>query len=177
MPLKKPIKQTKQTVIISLRPSKELKTENINSFIAYLEAKFANYKIYLCAFQACDEEILALIKNQIPSAEIINLNQNPDYINYFAQANLCFAMRFHAVLLAIKAQVPTIGIVYDPKVQTLCENANLPFIKAEELLKNNLDDLDSFLMPNSEQLMNFAQEQAEISEKNNNLILCSLCNF
>lgn len=161
-----------KTILISLRPSKHLQTENINFLAQYLKQKFLGYQIYLCPFQKQDQKELEILQKQIPNSFMLDLNQNPNTI--FEQIDFCFAMRFHAILLSIKAGIPTIGISYDPKVKALCEEAGLPYLEPQELLEKNLFELNNYQMPSSEQLIEFAQKQAELSERNNRLALCGL---
>ena len=66
------------------------------------------------------------------------------------------AMRFHAVIAALKAGVKTAGINYDIKVEKLAEEASIPLISLESG-KNNYEEIFNLLKSlNSAELRNFA---------------------
>jgi polysaccharide pyruvyl transferase WcaK-like protein len=50
-----------------------------------------------------------------------------------ASARLAVGMRLHFIILAILCNVPVIGIVYDPKVESLCRRFRLPFVTLDNL--------------------------------------------
>lgn len=52
-----------------------------------------------------------------------------------AGAELAVGMRLHFLILAVLFDVPAIGIVYDPKVESFCRKFNLPFVQLNELAK------------------------------------------
>lgn len=52
------------------------------------------------------------------------------------RCDLVIGMRLHALIMAVAAGVPAVGIAYDPKVQQLCDQWQLPFIPSVEALGN-----------------------------------------
>ena len=60
-----------------------------------------------------------------------NLNID-DAIKTISSLNTLVSMRFHANVIGIKAEVNTIAINYDPKVQKLAEDYNLPLIELDD---------------------------------------------
>lgn len=52
------------------------------------------------------------------------------------QARLCLAMRLHTLIFAARMAVPTMGLIYDPKVESCLEELDLP-------AAGRVDDLDA----------------------------------
>ena len=69
------------------------------------------------------------------------------------------AMRFHACLLGLKYGIKTLAISYDPKVETLAQNAKIPYLVMDSKKNDykqafeNLEKLSSF------NLLNYANSQ------------------
>jgi polysaccharide pyruvyl transferase CsaB len=63
----------------------------------------------------------------------------PDLIEVLASANLCLAMRYHAVAAASLARAPVVGLIYEPKVAELVRALGLPAIGVDS------DDLETAL--------------------------------
>ena len=132
-------------------------------FISHIQIMvrfFEDYQINLLVFQKTDLESLSFISEHLANTRIIDLNETADWQIYFKQAQYCLGMRFHALLLAIKFGIPALGIAYDPKVSALCEAANLPFIKPNDLNMQNLQNLPKAFEGRPPELINFAKTQA-----------------
>jgi polysaccharide pyruvyl transferase WcaK-like protein len=52
------------------------------------------------------------------------------------QVDLVVGMRLHALIMAVSMGVPAVGVVYDPKVQHLCNQWELPAIPSVESLED-----------------------------------------
>lgn len=72
-------------------------------------------------------------KGQFEVEVLSNLSVN-EAINTISSLEYIIAMRFHANVIGVKSNVKTLAINYDPKVEKLAEEYNLPMI--------NLDDND-----------------------------------
>lgn len=81
-----------------------------------------------------------IIKNNKPELNIKVIN-NVSIDNAFDIINgldYFIAMRFHAVLAAMKLNVPVLPIVYDPKVKAISEEAGIPYIEIGFISENDL---------------------------------------
>jgi len=50
-----------------------------------------------------------------------------------SQLNLFIAMRFHANLISLKFNIPTLAMSYDPKVESLSKEAGIPYVLAGDM--------------------------------------------
>lgn len=74
-----------------------------------------------------------------------------DIIALLKRCKLVIAMRLHALIYSAKANVPIIGLVYDPKVTGLINELSITeFLKVEDLNKNNLREKYDQIMDNIE---------------------------
>lgn len=161
---------------------REFKTMNLNilhKLAMLIINKFPDRKIKIFSLQKeidlelCKrfETILKSFKPEIQT-EIIEDN----IINEISELEYFFAMRFHAVLAAIKAGVKTCAINYDIKVEKLAIDAKIPlismdanqnfeeiYIQIEKLNSGDLikfsdtkkfdwKDFDSYFLPNPKSL-------------------------
>ena len=70
-------------------------------------------------------------KSDIDAEILTNLSVN-DVIEKISELEYLIAMRFHANVIGIKAGVKTLAINYDPKVETLAHQYNLPMINLND---------------------------------------------
>jgi polysaccharide pyruvyl transferase CsaB len=54
--------------------------------------------------------------------------------------DLLIGMRLHALLMAVKAGTPVVGIPYDPKVTYLCQTSKQPLLSFERTVTDGLED-------------------------------------
>ena len=142
---------TQNTLGIQLRDFKNINRDFLNQLAKFVNIKFSNYEIKLFSLQQkydfnITKEFEQILKNENNNikTEIItqNIAQNISKLEYF------IAMRFHAVLVGLKAGVKTCAINYDIKVEQLAHSANIPLINPEdsidiEMLYSNLTNLSS----------------------------------
>lgn len=161
-------------IIISLRSDHSSK-ELINNLALSIESNFANYTVNLIAFQSSDLpalEELSLILNakNISNKIYFNLNEK-QCRQLFNEADFAYLMRFHAILLSIQANCFCLGLSYDPKVKTLCQEAELPFLESLNLSINNIEYLNK-----NKDLKQFANNKKVFSLNINKKLLESLYN-
>lgn len=86
------------------------------------------------------EQIKVLSKNK--RIHIINSKYEvEDLIGLLKKCQLVLAMRLHALIYSAKANVPIIGLIYDPKVAGLVDELSIrEYIRVEDLNRENLKD-------------------------------------
>ena len=77
-------------------------------------------------------------------------------------------------MLALKFGIPTIGLNYDPKVESLCEQAGIPCLPLTRLSLEDLKQARQFVYPSKQTLHKFAIKQANLSKEQNGLLLRNL---
>lgn len=65
------------------------------------------------------------------------LRKPSQWISLLAECDLVIGMRFHALLMALKSGVPTVGLAYDPKVAYLMKNFDQPSLNLAKGLPAN----------------------------------------
>ena len=98
-------------------------------------------------------------KNPTINANIIKNLTNKEVIEKVSEYDYLIGMRFHACLLGLKYGIKTLAISYDPKVETLAKNANIPYLVMDSKkndYKKAFEDLEKLSPFN---LLNFANSQ------------------
>lgn len=139
---------------VQLRSFKTLKEDLLIKLAEHINKNFADKEIEIYSFQdsldlaVCQkfEKILKSINPQIKTKLIYNQTSN-QIIEKISQLNYMIAMRFHAVLIALKFGIKTLAITYDIKVEKLAEEAQIPFVSMRadddyDSLFNDLKNLD-----------------------------------
>lgn len=94
-----------------------------------------------------DLDYLRLVKDQTTNPRVHLLEskyQVEETIGVLSRCQVSMAMRLHGVIYSAVAQVPTIGLVYDPKVYGLAKELNIQeFIRVEDIGLDDLKDLYS----------------------------------
>ncbi|OGI19219.1 MAG: polysaccharide pyruvyl transferase CsaB [Candidatus Melainabacteria bacterium RIFOXYA2_FULL_32_9] len=137
----------KRKVGIQLRDWYLLNNEKLEYLVEAINLNFDdNYQLILISLQ--DSHDLEVTKK---FNEILKL-KNPNFdihlasnlsisssISLISQLDYIIAMRYHASLIAIKSSIPTLAISYDPKVEILSKEAEIPYIFIENLNKEELN--------------------------------------
>lgn len=151
---------------IQLRAFSSVNEKFLNELADNILKHFSNRKIELFVFQeALDKEICLhfenILKNKCPDVDtkVIYYKNRTETFKRIAQLDCMIAMRFHAVIAALKAGVKTAGINYDIKVEKLAEEASIPLISLESD-NNSYDELFYKLKSlNSSKLKDFASSK------------------
>lgn len=134
----------KSGVGIQLRDFKTMNIDFINHLAMQVIKSFPDEDIKLFSLQdsldlevlKCFEHALKVISPDIKVEVISNLS-NDELIKQIAGLEYIIAMRFHAVLTALKAGVKTLAINYDVKVEKLANESGIPLITL-----NNFSDFE-----------------------------------
>lgn len=153
--------ETNNVVGVQLRDFKTMNYNLLHKLAMLVATKFNDKKVEIFSLQeALDFELCrkfeAILQSLNPEikTEIVtkNITERISKLEYL------IAMRFHAILVALKCGVRTCAINYDIKVEKLAEDANLPIISMDakenfEVTYNKLENL------NQEELLRFANSK------------------
>lgn len=150
--------ENNNTVGIQLRDFKTINYNLLNKLALLINNKFPNKKIKILVLQkTLDYEIANKFKNIInqinPNIKVEIVSDN--IIEHISNLEYLFAMRYHAILIALKTNVKTCAINYDIKVQKLAQDANIPMISVsaeenfeqiyEQIININTDNISEFV--------------------------------
>lgn len=120
---------------IQLRDFPSLSEAFLNNLADNVLKYFNGRKIELFVFQKSLDTVVCkhferILKTKNPQVDtkIIYYKNRTETFKRISQLDCMIAMRFHAVIAALKAGVKTAGINYDVKVQKLAEEADIPLI-------------------------------------------------
>ena len=130
-----PINKSNGAVGVQLRAFKNVDDVFLNNLAEYIVEHFSDKKIELYVLQESldypiSQKFEKILNKTAPyiETEIIHNASHNDIITGISQLDYMIAMRFHAVLVAIKTGVKTLAINYDAKVAKLAYEAMLPFL-------------------------------------------------
>lgn len=173
------LKPEKIKVGVQLRSWKSLDESGLNSLAKAVNKIFGDisYQIVLISLQ--DSQDLAVSKsfenklknlNPIIDTKIISELSVFEGLSLISQMDLMIAVRFHAALCAMKFNIPTFCISYDPKVSTLAQEAGIEFISINKLntedVENSLEELVRNKSIHQERLRQFSNSKQELANKN-----------
>lgn len=178
------INKEKINIGIQLRSWHLLDTEKINSIAQSIIDNFSSerYQINIISLQdvkdlAISQELFNTIKAQSPDINVnliseLTISSTLEVIN---SLDYLIAMRLHAVLVAIKYNTPTIAISYDPKVEILASECDIPVIDIKKLSQNNLNSLITAITTNKDSYINkmktFSSKKEEEARQNIDLLI------
>ena len=144
---------------VQLRDFKTMNYNLLNKLAMLICSKFSKVELYSLQesydTQLCKkfETLLHTIKADIQT-EIVadNITERISRLEYF------FAMRFHAILCAVKCGVKTCAINYDIKVEKLAQEAQIPMISTDA--NENFEEIyNQMLELNPENLIKYADSK------------------
>lgn len=161
-----PTPKRTRKVGIQLRKFASLTDELFDEIIKQVALRFSDREIELICFQDSEDEGISKVflnklkkKNPTINANIIKNLTNKEVIEKVSEYDYLIGMRFHACLLGLKYGIKTLAISYDPKVETLAKNANIPYLVMDSKkndYKKAFEDLEKLSPFN---LLNFANSQ------------------
>lgn len=146
---------------VQLRDFKTMNDNLLQKLALLIVTKFPDKKIEIFSLQesldlnVCKrfEKFLKSINSEIET-EIVT----DDIINRISRLKYLFAMRFHAILCALKCGVKTCAINYDIKVEKLAQDASIPMISMDA--HENMEEIYSKIQKlNSYELLSFANSK------------------
>lgn len=125
---------------LSLRSFNHWPTDKLTQLIKqYIEAHLSNQPVTLVLLPAQpeqDNQLLATVAKTLARqlSQPVTIDQpEADHVHQALQhCDSVIAMRYHIILLASLANIPTLGLAYSPKVDTLCQTLDLPYISVEQ---------------------------------------------
>ena len=134
------------SVGVQLRDFKTMNINLLNKLAQLIVNKFPDKTIEIFSLQKSQDYELSknfesILKSFNPDLDI-KIIEN-DITSKISKLEYLFAMRFHAVLVALKYGVKTCAINYDVKVEKLASDANIPIISMDA--HENLEEIYSKL--------------------------------
>lgn len=140
---------------VQLRDFVTMNNDLLINLARFIVKNFSDKKIEIFSFQdeidlhIC-EKFQSILKEINPAitTELVKGLSIVEIINRISMLEYMIAMRFHAIVVALKTGVPVVAINYDTKVEKLAKDAEIPLISmnATENLDKVFDDLKNLDM-------------------------------
>ena len=131
-----------ETVGVQLREFKTMNYNLLHKLALLIITKFSDKKIEIFSLQESQELELCTRFEQILHTFNPDIKTEivcDDIINKISKIEYLIAMRFHAVLTALKSGVKTCAVNYDIKVEKLANEAGIPLISMDA--HENLEEI------------------------------------
>ena len=146
--LELPRKNNKGIVGVQLRKFDGVNEEFLDKLANEVYKRFSDKKIVILSLQDnIDSDICGNFSEKLKNKGLTNIEvlkelSVNDVIDVISDMEYLIAMRFHANVIGIKSGVKTLAVNYDPKVEKLAKEYNLPMINpADEDISKQFDRL------------------------------------
>ena len=174
------IPKDKEILCVSVRRAKNNPVDFeqiIADFCDYASEKYGLFTVFLPMQQRVDYSISASIKNKMKNKDSVVVGTNyhaASMLSLISKMKVCLGMRLHTLIYASSCSVPSIGLVYDPKVNGFLEYMGEErYVNTEEVTKEKLcdyldevckdyDSIKSHLKFNTRIMQSKARENAEL---------------
>ena len=120
----------KDFVVVSVRswPDTEEFSRNLAKLCDHLRRSYDLEVLFMMMQPANDRAATERVREAMeePSYLLDGLCTPRDLMGVLGQAKLCLAMRLHTLIFAARMAVPTMGLVYDPKVENYLKELDQP---------------------------------------------------
>ena len=142
--------QHTQKIGIQLRKFETLTDELFDNIVKQINLRYYDREIELLSLQdEVDVGISQVFYNKLKKSNsninvtIVKELNNNEIINRISEYDSLIAMRFHACLTAVKYGVKTLAIAYDPKVENLAKDNNIPYLVMDSKQNNYMTAFDA----------------------------------
>ncbi len=148
----------KKLMCVSVRDWKENPknfVKTIAEFCDYASSKYGIYTVFLPMQASRDYEISLKIKNKMKSDATIIGGKYPfeTVLSLVSKMYLCVGMRLHSLIFSASMLVPTLGIVYDPKIKGFLADINEDkFVDVGDISVNVLEGFLDNICKNHEEI-------------------------
>ena len=127
---------------IQLREWKYMNDEFFINLVKTVAKEFENNEIYIYSLQDKQDKEICMrfenylhIENPKVKTRIFSSMSVNDMINSMRDLEYLIAMRYHAIMIGLKYGIKTLAINYDPKVESIANYAQIPYINFEDYNK------------------------------------------
>lgn len=112
-------------------------TKTIAAFCDYAYEKYGLFTVFVPMQQRFDFDIASEVKDKMKNRSVVIGANYPveSLLSIMSEMSICVGMRLHTLIYSASCTVPTIGIVYDPKV-----NGFMEYMGEDKFV--NVEDMD-----------------------------------
>lgn len=152
---------------IAVRPWKRLDAEfekNLATAAKYVKDEYGYEAVFIPMQSPKDMGISERISGMIPNTGYI-LSDSPtpaEILGVVARAEFIMGMRLHTLIYAAKMRTPVIGLIYDPKVESIMKSMGQKYaLSVEELNPVTLEDFVDEVVRNKAQIVDELSEAGD----------------